>query len=420
MNRSKQMKFRELLGFLLLFLVFLFVLALVTYSPEDASLNVSTTLAQSRNFIGRAGAWISDFCCHLFGYGAVLLALPVIFLSIRMIRGRELTGLFVQWLGTVVLLAAVCEPAGPAVLHARGLANFTPGGLLGGTMKHLLVYYLNTGGAILLLGACLVAGLMLLTPRTLGELFSRIGGIFRRQTATGPEISSESDTAGSASAAEAKPAFLMETESNLRNAERESTPAGGNSKAPEPAAAGGNGRAAAAKSGFRIPITPLEFTDEAAPEPDVHTSSRRQMGRFRLPPFSLLERADSVAKISETELMEKAQQIIRKYQEFGIEGAIDAIHPGPVVTLFEFKPAPGVKYSKMISLVDDLCLGFGRSRSGSTASPASPPSASRCPIPSARSFISARSSRPRRSRTPAPGSRWLWANGSTAMSSSPT
>ena len=56
--------------------------------------------------------------------------------------------------------------------------------------------------------------------------------------------------------------------------------------------------------------------------------------------------------------MEKAQQIIRKYSEFGIDGSIDAIHPSPVVTLFEFKPAPGVKYSKMVSLVDDLCLGL--------------------------------------------------------------
>ncbi|HNT99893.1 MAG TPA: DNA translocase FtsK [Acidobacteriota bacterium] len=358
MNRSQQKKFRELLGFLLLFLVFLFVLALVTYSPEDASLNVSTTLSQSRNFIGRAGAWISDFCCHLFGYGAVLLVLPVVFLAVRMIRSRDMAGLFIQWLGTVVLMAAVCGLLDLLFSTPVGLANFTPGGILGGTLKHFLVYYLNTGGAALLLGACLLAGLMLLTPRTLGELFGRIGGLFRRQTAAGPEQPGEVDTDTLAPVAETNPFPPAATEPVQRRAEPEPATGAGDTRPAEAATTGGDARAAAAKPGFRIPITPLEFTEEAGPEPDVHTSNRRQIGRFRLPPFSILERADSVAKISETELMEKAQQIIRKYQEFGIEGAIDAIHPGPVVTLFEFKPAPGVKYSKMISLVDDLCLGL--------------------------------------------------------------
>src|SRR5207253_7748977 len=58
------------------------------------------------------------------------------------------------------------------------------------------------------------------------------------------------------------------------------------------------------------------------------------------------------------ELMERAQQLAEKCREFNVAGQVKQISPGPVVTTFEFKPDPGVKYSRVTSLVDDLCLGL--------------------------------------------------------------
>ncbi|HEY3093031.1 MAG TPA: DNA translocase FtsK, partial [Vicinamibacterales bacterium] len=68
--------------------------------------------------------------------------------------------------------------------------------------------------------------------------------------------------------------------------------------------------------------------------------------------------AKTEQKIDERELMDAARQLEEKCREFAVEGQVAQIHPGPVVTTFEFKPDAGVKYSKITSLADDLCLAM--------------------------------------------------------------
>jgi len=63
-------------------------------------------------------------------------------------------------------------------------------------------------------------------------------------------------------------------------------------------------------------------------------------------------------KVKPEELKERASLLVSKLKEFGIEGEVVGINPGPVITVFEFKPAPGIKLSKILSLVDDLALGL--------------------------------------------------------------
>jgi S-DNA-T family DNA segregation ATPase FtsK/SpoIIIE len=93
------------------------------------------------------------------------------------------------------------------------------------------------------------------------------------------------------------------------------------------------------------------------PEPEPMKVPRRQ-GAFTLPPLSLLDPAKAEQKIDERELMDAARQLEEKCREFAVEGQVAQIHPGPVVTTFEFKPEAGVKYSKITSLADDLCLAM--------------------------------------------------------------
>jgi len=77
------------------------------------------------------------------------------------------------------------------------------------------------------------------------------------------------------------------------------------------------------------------------------------------PPLSLLEDPKTTSsKIRAEELKERALLLLAKLREFGIEGEVVHINPGPVITVFEFKPAPGIKLSKILSLVDDLALGL--------------------------------------------------------------
>ena len=65
-----------------------------------------------------------------------------------------------------------------------------------------------------------------------------------------------------------------------------------------------------------------------------------------------------MGRASEDELRQRAKVLEEKTAEFEVEGAVQQIHPGPVVTTFEFKPEPGVKYSRITGLGDDLCLAL--------------------------------------------------------------
>lgn len=77
------------------------------------------------------------------------------------------------------------------------------------------------------------------------------------------------------------------------------------------------------------------------------------------PPIDLLKNPPTSAyKLRPEELKERALLLVSKLREFGIEGEVVGISPGPVITVFEFRPAPGIKISKIQSLVDDLALGL--------------------------------------------------------------
>jgi len=86
--------------------------------------------------------------------------------------------------------------------------------------------------------------------------------------------------------------------------------------------------------------------------------AERRMSGYTLPPASLLDPPRAERKVDERELMDAARLLEEKCREFSVEGSVVQIHPGPVVTTFEFKPDAGVKYSKVTGLADDLCLAM--------------------------------------------------------------
>ena len=94
------------------------------------------------------------------------------------------------------------------------------------------------------------------------------------------------------------------------------------------------------------------------PLPEPEPRQARRNGAFSVPPLSLLDAPKTERKIDERELMEGAKLLEEKCREFAVEGGVAQIHPGPVVTTFEFKPDAGVKYGKITGLADDLCLAM--------------------------------------------------------------
>ncbi|MBI3651115.1 MAG: DNA translocase FtsK [Acidobacteria bacterium] len=79
---------------------------------------------------------------------------------------------------------------------------------------------------------------------------------------------------------------------------------------------------------------------------------------YALPSIDLLEVPIGPHEQAEEELRERATTLAEKCKEFSVVGHIHRINPGPVVTTFEFKPDPGIKYSRVVGLADDLCLAL--------------------------------------------------------------
>jgi S-DNA-T family DNA segregation ATPase FtsK/SpoIIIE len=79
---------------------------------------------------------------------------------------------------------------------------------------------------------------------------------------------------------------------------------------------------------------------------------------YKLPSSSLLFRSEEQAVVREEALREEARVLVEKCGEFGVDGQVTQINPGPVVTTFEFRPDAGVKYARVTGLADDLCLAM--------------------------------------------------------------
>ena len=118
-----------------------------------------------------------------------------------------------------------------------------------------------------------------------------------------------------------------------------------------------------------VPQTRPEAGDQPAAPPVVRltqpsTSSAppkivaRNANGYKLPSPTLLRPPEDSEGIDEDELKERAARLTAKFLEFGVTGSVTQIHPGPVVTTFEFKPEAGIKYSRITNLVDDLCLAM--------------------------------------------------------------
>ncbi len=91
---------------------------------------------------------------------------------------------------------------------------------------------------------------------------------------------------------------------------------------------------------------------------DADRARRHSYTDYGLPPLEFLNEASPPSEQADAELLGLATRLAEKCKEFNVTGQIKHICPGPVVTTYEFKPDPGVKYSRVVSLVDDLCLAL--------------------------------------------------------------
>ncbi|HUZ93354.1 MAG TPA: DNA translocase FtsK [Edaphobacter sp.] len=117
-------------------------------------------------------------------------------------------------------------------------------------------------------------------------------------------------------------------------------------------------------------FTPIPAAPHGSVEDDISFGKRadadiktvtivpKSVRGYKLPPSSLLHRSEEQATVREDALREEARVLVEKSAEFGVNGQVTQINPGPVVTTFEFRPEAGVKVARITGLADDLCLAM--------------------------------------------------------------
>jgi S-DNA-T family DNA segregation ATPase FtsK/SpoIIIE len=331
-------KKHEFVGIILLVIAVLLLLCLVSYHPEDLSFNTVSSRQDVDNFIGKLGAHVSDILFQSFGFSAFLLLAPLLILGWKFIFGRQVHMPYLRSIGFILLLTG-CS----AALHLAPLgwldSNAMAGGLTGMLLSDWLVSNLNRTGAIIVLIGVLIIGLLASTTLSLATVLKGV------RWKSGSPV----------------PGLWERLRKWRQNRKAVRTVVNIKSAAPPPINL--TPRPAPIKTGAPLTESPVSPHVVPAPEPErprpaapVHERSRSR--KFYLPPIDLLSQAENSLPVDESDLMERANMISAKCAEFDVNGSITQIHPGPVVTTFEFKPDAGIKYSRITSLVDDLCLGI--------------------------------------------------------------
>ncbi len=340
MPREITARRHEFIGIGILILTLLLLVALVSYSARDSSYNSLFYKPGADNRAGRVGALISDALFQTFGFPAFLLLVPLLVLSWKLIRGHEIRSPSSRAIG---LLFIICSTSTALQLLPIGKPdiNFVPGGAAGVLLSKMLLPNLNTVGTAIVVIGVFILGVLAATTLSIEDLFSRV--------ARGREAS--------------KPGLWQRIKLWRESRKKVHTvvnirPPGSSpvDLTPRPAPIKIQAVTPVAESKPPVVRTPQPEPARAAPADERSRSSPSH--RFALPDIELLQKAESHYGVDEAELMERARQLSDKCAEFDVHGSITQIHPGPVVTTFEFKPDAGVKYSKVTSLVDDLCLGI--------------------------------------------------------------
>jgi S-DNA-T family DNA segregation ATPase FtsK/SpoIIIE len=358
-------RLREFTGFALIVLAALLAVALATWSVQDPSLSHATN-APVRNLLGFPGAIVADLLMQVLGVAALAVVLPVGIYGWRLVTHRPLARerlRFAIWIIGVLLTAgfAACLPRSPAWPLPAGL-----GGVLGdGLLRLPALVGDGFSLASVKIGIAVACGIAALAALVIAA------GIGWQGAREAPKAAATDDDERESGRIAMVLGFfahgLISLKWRLARLFARRPPAQipirrtPSSARPEPRADG-----PAPKT---LHDLERELADEESEEEEVETEEpaprkpakakqrgqRRSTGDYELPPLNVLAAPKSTGPTMSTEdIEENAASLESVLGDFGVRGEIINARPGPVVTLYELEPAPGIKSSRVIGLADDI------------------------------------------------------------------
>ena len=397
----------ELLGLLLLCVGLFLTLSFASYRPDDPSVFHRVTEAvKPKNWTGPAGAHVAAVTFGFFGLTCLLIPFFLLAAGWRRVRRKGAQKVVGRGFGAVLLLAAT-----PALLQLTlGRVSWREGSVAaGGAFGQLLVELLETRfsflGTVVVLLTGVACGTALVVQSTLGDLLAawreKIRQLWQEHTLARERRRERREKERVRRRIITKHLQRVVEEKQKKEEAPIRTGAvpvirSANPGPPEPPPGRLDlplrpGRVAERKGDAdpgirRVSAAELQEDEElhamraafealqeehvaqqaAAPRPARASKTTAQPKLFTpseiapgtLPPVNLLQMGDGKNAIDQAELVRLGELIRTRCEEFGVEGSIEGISPGPVITVFELQPAPGVKVSQVVNLQDDLALAL--------------------------------------------------------------
>ena len=360
-------RLRELVGLTLLTLAFLAAVALATWSVQDPSLSHATQ-TPVHNLLGFPGAVFADLAMQLLGLASVMLLAPEILLGWRLLSHRPVGD---KWRGLVWIVATFLAAGFASTLPRIGSWPLPTGfgGVFGDLLLRIPAMFLGGHlGRMAMFVSGVALGFATVATVAFAAGFGRAptsepAGARKAERNVEDDIEDDAeDTESRASAllgmlAHALLSWKARAGRLLRGAPR------GALRAAAPAAMGErqeprfDGHARSAQ-----PVEPAHEDEEedAPPTPRRRAAprvpARRSSGGYQLPSLNLLaaQRPSERSTLSKDIIDANATALESVLGDFGVRGEIINARPGPVVTLYELEPAPGIKSSRVIGLADDI------------------------------------------------------------------
>ena len=295
---------------------------------------VSAAAGRNPNLCGILGGAAAAAASGALGLQAYVLALLVAVLAIRVWSGASARTLMRESLGGAVLLVALGAGAGLFAGGGAQSAAGEAGGAIGGALASALGSYLNLGGGYICVMLAVIAALVTMLRRSPTELMAGLASSVRVRRRE-PRNLALDDGDGDWSSGDAD------------------FPIGSTKGEADRAQAGGPPSADARPLKVRR-LQTVELRGR-----DARPMRAGRKGGYELPALSLLDMPPAEhAQVDESALERSARVLEQKLADFGVEGRVVEVQPGPVVTMYKFEPGSGIKVSQIVNLADDLSMAL--------------------------------------------------------------